>query len=82
MERTTYVKYDKNEPTVYQPQPETSAHALGSMVLGFVVFESVFSGIGGLGGTSVLGSSESFAHTTAHIAGVNNVASAGYKNNT
>ncbi len=78
MERLRYDNYEPTTETPNQPQPESSANSIGSMVLSFIVFESIFSGMGALGGTSVLGSSESFAHTTAELTGVNNIASFGY----
>lgn len=77
MERKTCENYETNEPTIYRPQQESTANSIGSMVVSFIVFESIFSGMGALGGSSILGSSEAFAHTTAEIAGVNNIASYG-----
>jgi hypothetical protein len=78
MERRNAENYEQTAQTIQRPKPESAANALGSMVLSFIVFESIFSGMGALGGTSVLGSSESFAHATAELAGVNNLASLGY----
>lgn len=78
MERTHLENYEQTSQTIERPKPQTNANAIGELVLSFIVFESIFSGLGSIGGTSVLGSSESFAHTTAELAGVNKVASIGH----
>lgn len=78
MEREVRENYEQTTQTIEKPKPQPSANALGELVINFIVFESIFSGLGAVGGTSVLGSSESFAHTTAELAGVNKVAAYGY----